>query len=156
MRTIKFRAKSPTGWHESTGVVLIDETTAYIPAIKDISADGYNMKMIKVDPKTICQFTGLHDKNGKEIYQDDVIRILYSDWASKDENDPRTLEQYLIDKSTVGYVAWDEHNTGWVVMVKSKYSVNDDGTVMSSIIHGTHGFREVIGNRFENPELLAP
>lgn len=101
----------------------------------------------------LMQFTGLKDKNGKDIYEGDIIRILYSDWASKNEDDPRTLEQYLIDKSTTGYVSWDEHGTGWVMRVKSKYSVNDDGTVMSSIIHGAHGFSEVIGTIHQNPEL---
>lgn len=106
------------------------------------------------------QFTGLTDKAGKEIYQFDIVRILYTDWASQtpDENGnyAMTLEEYKKSNSTIGYVDWNHHSTGWIIRCKSKYSVEEDGTVMTSIIHGTHGEREVIGDIYYNPELLTP
>lgn len=111
-----------------------------------------------INGREFQQYTGLKDKNNKEIYRGDIIRILYTDWASQtpDENGnyAMTLEEYKISKSAIGFVDWDYYSTGWIIRTKSKYSVDEDGTVMTSIIHGQHGEREVIGNIFETPELL--
>lgn len=96
------------------------------------------------------QFTGLKDKNGKEIYESDIVRILYTDWSSKSDSDPRTIEQYLIDISHVGQVVFNDNS--WEV---KKHSIKYNDFVFSSINHGKYGFIEVIGNIYENPELLS-
>ena len=98
----------------------------------------------------VVQFTGLKDKNGKEIYESDIVRFLYTDWSSKSDSDHRTLEQYLIDISHVGQVVFNDNS--WEV---KKHSIKYNDFVFSSINHGKYGFIEVIGNIYENPELLS-
>lgn len=78
IRSIKFKAKrlDGKGWVEGS---LIRSTTgikerAYIV---DNFSSMSDYSVIGVDPSTVCQFTGLKDKNGTPIYEDDIV--IYKD-----------------------------------------------------------------------------
>ena len=97
----------------------------------------------------VMQCTGLEDKNRKLIYEGDIIRILYTDWASQSRDDERTLDQYKKDISSIGKVCFI--GCSWeIVFWDSKYKE----WYPSSIYEGKHGERTIIGNIYENPELL--
>ena len=98
---------------------------------------------------SIMQFTGLQDKNSKDIYEGDIVRILYTDWVSKSESDERTLQQYLIDIATIGVIEFNEDR----FCVKTESKKYSDFNY-SSIFAGQHGYIEVIGNIHENAGLL--
>ena len=83
----------------------------------------------EVDPKTVCQFTGLFDKNGERIYEGDIL-------------------DHIIQKDVLtnrGVVVWDGENARWALQLNTMkpcfYMYNPE-TV------------EIVGNIYDNPELL--
>ena len=87
----------------------------------------YKMVQGEVNPDTIGQYTGLHDKNGKEIYEGDIVKIKYRD-------------------EDIGKVIY-EHN-GFSIDVTN---MNKNYGRVSFV----NNFMEVIGNIYDNPELLG-
>jgi|ERR1039458_2618225 uncharacterized phage protein (TIGR01671 family) len=120
-REIKFRA-----W-EKAGKVMIDWLTITQTAFNDKSMDGFGLLYRVMTGKPamdLMQFTGLKDKNGKEIYEGDIVRS--SDWV---------YEIYA------GKGFWGLKGIG------------RQGTKIYLKIWEER-FTEVIGNIYENPELL--
>ena len=73
MREIKFRGKRLDDGEWVDGFVLFsqDKSEAVIAKVTATESVCEN-----VDPATVGQFTGLHDKNGKEIYEGDIVAII--------------------------------------------------------------------------------
>ena len=85
----------------------------------------FDMVRTDVDKNTIGQYTGLHDKNGKEIYEGDIVKSFFVD---TDEAGNEIYKYYIME------VKYDE--------VLCSYKIDKFMNL------------EVIGNIYENKELL--
>lgn len=117
MRAIKFRF-----WQPSTNQML--NWNDYIE---------YGIfEMFKNDDSIPLQFTGLHDKNGKEIYEGDIVKRV-----SFDSDDIPSIH--------IGIIKWD--NCSFY-----SHSIKNELSRGFSEIKGVT--YEILGNIYENPELL--
>lgn len=89
-----------------------------------------NCSTIDIDHETVCQYIGLNDKNDKKIFEGDICIIRSS---SIDEEDG-----YFV-------VKWDNE--------ESRFSLDGDGITVDFGSYYSHEI-EVIGNIYDNPELL--
>lgn len=99
----------------------------------------------EINQDTICQFTGLTDKNGKKIWENDILRYSYDYDGSPFLKDGEEI------KYRVGAVFWSEWRGSWAVCGRgNKKCTNNDVFKYNR----NPNRAEVIGNIFDNPELL--
>ena len=132
MREILFKGKTNKDeWVQ--GVPFFEEERCYI--IEDLflcdeyACTGAENQM--VIPETIGQYTGLTDKNGTKIFEDDIVKVT-------DDNGETNL-----CSCGIGYVLF--YDGSWYI----DEEVNDGLYDVSKIY-----YIEVIGNIHDNPELL--
>ena len=153
MREIKFRGKDLNGvWRHGSlvnNVFFYADTKKGVPYIFDVEdVDYYCLADLEdgegfyeMRPDTIGQFTGLHDKNGKEIYEGDIIKIV--------EDDEPFYTEVKFYKGVFGVENWTENTRNRCLTTLNHfmptiglYDEEQEYTI------------EVVGNVYDNKELL--
>ena len=138
MREILFRGKRIDNGEWAVGYlgVFKDRTQIYVPFTEEEERKyrGHIFSSIggswyTVDPSTVGQYTGRTDKNGKRVFEGDIIRLY---------------------NGAVGVVLWSDNDQAYLIFQDPvKMVILDD--------FGNYGrpeYYEVIGNIYDNPELL--
>ena len=130
MREIKFRAWS-SGRKEMTEVENINFKGNAVYLISK-----YLRLVANLDETELMQYTGLQDKNGVDIYEGDIINLSYEYFDGHFRDNEIVGKVYFEDSSfRMSYKKYDEIRE-WRI---------DEPEILSI---------EVIGNIYENPELL--
>ncbi len=112
---------------------------------------------VAVDRNTVGQYTGLNDKNGREIYEGDIVEY-HMVRSYGDRYDPVTLgfigTDWDVDANIIGKVSiWPSNGVMMTSIITDDPDMFCKEYPLPKRWHVTHDC-EVIGNIFENPELL--
>lgn len=123
----KFRA-----WWIQDEVMTHIDTLEFLQGGIRVSDGCWHEKFLG-DEVILMQSTGLKDKNGVEIYEGDIVKVTNHPFQKKEDSAGIEIDgDYLI--------GWSDHNLTWLAGDLLLYQLKP--------------YIEVIGNIYENPELL--
>ena len=156
MRQILFKAKRMDNeeWVEGSYAVIGDKHAIIKKELETYFSSDNNYEkrsgseVIQILPKTVCQYTELTDKKGKKIFEGDIL-----------EFDDVGEEGYEYKEG------FDYKNRASVVFLKGRFELGNFMSTNSAVVEDMVCFchedfvsvfeeNEVIGNIFDNPELL--
>lgn len=159
-REIKFRA-----WDEEKGIILYDDMEDYA-----FYHDGVNMTEVEMVNKILnynmdnwdfgyfefMQYTGIKDKNGKEIYEGDIVKIhqFLFDGCEYEKEIIVSIE-YMDDMACFGANLLQAKEIRAYMGYDNKTDKEEKVVVPLCNFYGLHEESfEVIGNIYENADLL--
>ncbi len=118
---------------EKSGCYIIEKEPLDVRCYMTGNSALADNEFIQVSEKTIGQYTGLKDKNGKKIFENDVVKVTDS------------ADELLGCGSDTGIGRVEFYDGFWYV---------DGGPHNSLYALNNYGYIEVIGNIHDNPELV--
>lgn len=153
MREILFRGKRVDGKGWAYGYLVENEEDVYRAFIvtsarwevdSDGSPDLMETDVYEVVPSTVGQFTGLTDKNGKKIFEGDIVRYQF-------DNDDSHFPNKHTEK-IIGRIFFSGFRASFSVTAGNNGSNMLNNDLFNYVRNGNRV--KVIGNRYDNPERL--
>ena len=143
----RFKFRGITSYSEwlKGDLITIDNKTFIVVDETCLESKNFLKSMIQVNPETIGQCTGLKDKNGKLIFEGDILKnlpsgmFLLEDEKEKRENIGYWSVEHKIFRGDVGFRVYGKDRR-WSKILTPNMIFNCDC--------------EIYGNVYENPELL--
>ena len=157
MREILFRGKDFNNkWIEGLPVKISKE----LSLIRKLGGDGIGYYDCGVFDSTIGQFTGLTDKNGKKIFEGDILKTIHYFRGSMDEFKKKKIRKAYgkAIENKNSYLEEFTYFRNYVVEYSAKKCawIGRNGSDQHELKSLTNCFHKgaVIGNIHDNPELL--
>ena len=132
MRQIKFRAK--TLYNDDCRWVF--GNYCYTDKEQQIIELDKPCRIHNIIPLTVCQSTGLKDKDGMDIFENDYIEIEYR------------------NTSLIMFVFWNKNTCGWSIENIHLIDFIEYNKSDLQFLNGQQQNIKVIGNKIDNPELI--
>ena len=152
MREILFRGKCFYNGKWAEGFIVASRENTYPNGFEMITVDGINYDELDsyiphftsyaVDPSTICQYTGLKDKNGKKIFEGDIVRLT-------DKYNEMEWTAVVVFGNPNG-----DYNWGWQLNAIEEFDGNKD-ILLWVDMEELGAYCEIIGSIHDNPELIG-
>lgn len=109
----------------------------------DILSNDLGLDYEEVIPETVGQFTGLYDKNGKKIFEGDIVKLEEGFWEA-------AYNAVLIEEEEWYAVYYDDGRARYDLKTQDN-NLEFKRVAWQQLVGG---IVEIIGNKWDNPELL--